>query len=104
MVALFAGTLALLSLLLLATGRETEVELNLVASELRFTLAARQQLSEPLQLESLGAGGPVNAALPGSLTDAIGAAQVRFQAARTPSGGKISLAPLVGAAGAEVTL
>jgi uncharacterized integral membrane protein len=104
MVALFAGTLALLSLLLLATVRETEVELNLVVSELRFTLAARQQLSEPLQLASLGAWGLVNAALPGAPTGASGAAQVLLQAASTPSGGTISLAPLVGAAGAEVTL
>src|SRR4029453_2168978 len=104
MVALFAGTLALLSLLLLATVRETEVELNLVVSELRFTLAARQQLSEPLQLASLGAWGLVNAALPGAPTGASGPAQVLLQAASTPSGGTISLAPLVGAAGAEVTL
>jgi hypothetical protein len=101
MVALFAGTLALVSLLLLATVRETEVELDLVVSELRFTLAARQQLSEPLQLASLGASGLAGVALPGA---PAGAARVLLQAASAPGGGTISLAPLVGAAGAEVTL
>lgn len=104
MVALFAGTLALVSLLLLATVRETEVELDLVVSELRFTLAARQQLSEPLQLASLGASGLAGAVLPGAPAGAGGAARVLLQAASTPGGGTISLAPLVGAAGADVTL
>jgi len=104
MVALFAGTLALVSLLLLATVRETEVGLDLVVSELRFTLAARQQLSEPLQLASLGASGLAGAALPGALAGASGAERVLLQAASAPGGGTISLAPLVGAAGAEVTL
>lgn len=104
MVALFAATLALLSLLLLATVRETEIELDLVVSELRFTLAAHQQLSEPLQLASLGASGLAGASLPGAPPGAGGAAQVLLQAASAPGGGTISLAPLIGAAGAEVTL
>jgi len=104
MVALFAAILALVSLLLLATVRETEIELNLVVSELRFTLAARQQLSEPLQLASLGASGLANAALPGAPAGASGATRVLLRAASAPGGGTISLAPLVGAAGAQVTL
>lgn len=103
-VALFAGTLALVSLLLLATVRETEVELDLVVSEMRFTLAARQQLSEPLQLASLGASGLAGAALPGAPADRGGVTRLLLQAASAPGGGTISLAPLVGAAGAEVTL
>ena len=103
MAALFAGTLALVSLLLLATVRETEVELDLVVSELRFTLAERQQLSEPLQLASLEVSGLAGAALPGTPAGAGGAARVRL-ATSAPGGGTISLAPLVGAVGAEVTL
>jgi hypothetical protein len=103
-VALFAGTLALVSLLLLATVGETEVELDLVVSELRFTLAERQQLSEPLELASLDASGLAGVALPAAPAGAGGAPKVRLEAGSPPGVGTISLAPLVGAAGAEVTL
>lgn len=104
MAALFAATLGLLSLLLVATVLETEVELDLVVSELRFKLATRQQLSEPLQLASLGASGLAGVMLPAAPLGAGGAARVLLQAASTPGGGTISLAPLVGPQGAEVTL
>lgn len=104
MVALFAATLALVSLLLLATVRETEVELHLVVSELSFTLATRQQLSEPLQLASLGASGLVGVALPGETAGGGGVARVLLHAADATGSGTLSLAPLVGPAGAEVTL
>ena len=104
MAALFAATLGLLSLLLVATVLETEVELDLVVSELRFKLATRQQLSEPLQLASLGASGLAGVMLPAAPLGAGGAARVLLQAASTPGGGTISLAPLVAPQGAEVTL
>jgi hypothetical protein len=105
MVALFAATLAAVSLLLLVTVRETEVELDLVVSELRFTLAERQQLSETLQLGALAASGLAGAALPDAPPDAGGAARVQLRALdRSGHSGTITLAPVVGAAGAEVTL
>ena len=81
MAALFAATLGLLSLLLVATVLETEVELDLVVSELRFKLATRQQLSEPLQLASLGASGLAGVMLPAAPLGAGGAARVLLQAA-----------------------
>lgn len=106
--ALFGATLVGLSLLLVATVPETEVELDLVVSELRFTLAARQQLTEPLQLASLGASGLAGVMLPGAAAAALastgGANRVQLQAASAAGGGSISLAPQVGPQGAEVTL
>jgi hypothetical protein len=75
-----------------------------VVSELRFTLAKSQQLSEPLQLAALGGSGLAGVLLPAAPPGAGGAARVLLQAASAPQGGTISLAPLVGPQGAEVTL
>ena len=55
-------------------------------------------------LASLGASGLAGAALPGAPAGPGGAARALLQAASGAGGGTISLAPLVGAAGAEVTL
>ncbi|MFZ2650909.1 MAG: hypothetical protein WA210_12485 [Burkholderiaceae bacterium] len=104
MAALFIALLALLSVLLIATVRKTEVELELVVSELRFTLASRQQLSEALQLSSLDASGLLGVELPGALAGTQGATRVLLQAAQLPGGGTISLAPLVAPKGAAVSL
>jgi hypothetical protein len=104
MVALFVTTLALVTLLLLATVPETEVELKLVVSELRFTLAAPQQLSELQQLASLGASGLAKVALPGVQLAASGTSRVLLRAASGAAGGTITLAPLLASKGAEVTL
>ena len=104
MVALFVATLALVTLLLLATVPETEVELDLVVSELRFTLSAPQQLSELQQLASLGASGLAKVALPGVQVAASSTSRVLLRAASGAAGGTITLAPLLASKGAEVTL
>lgn len=104
--ALFAAILAVASVLLVARVGETEVELDLVASELRFTVDSRQQLTDMMQLASLGTSGLESVMLPG--TDAAHSAPapaVRLLADATgAAAGTISLAPLVVPAQAEVTL
>ncbi len=104
--ALFAATLFVISFLLVTSVRDTEVELDLVVSELRFKVDSRQQLTDMQQLASLGASGLSRVAVPG--VDAVGGAAVpgvRLLAkARGAAAGTISLAPIVAPARAEVTL
>jgi hypothetical protein len=104
--ALFAATVAIVSVLLLAHVRESEVELDLMVSELRFKVDSRQQLTDMLQLETLGASGLSRVALPG--IDANGSAPVsavRLSAdASGAAAGTISLEPMVAPAHAEITL
>jgi hypothetical protein len=103
--ALFAATLVVASVLL-ASVRETEVELDLTVSELRFTLDSPQQITELQQLASLGASGLAGIALPGTdIASRTPATGVRLAAA--PSGaaaGTISLAPIAAPARSEVSL
>ena len=55
--AILAGTLVLVSLLLFLRVRETEVELQLVTSEVGFVLAQPQVLTDVVNLAELGASG-----------------------------------------------
>jgi len=104
--ALFAVTIALVSVLLLAHVRESEIELNLVVSELRFQVDSRQQLTDTVQLAALGASGLSQVALPGvDKSGKVPASGVRLS---TDNGGAaagtISLEPIVAPAHAEMTL
>jgi hypothetical protein len=104
--ALFAVTIALVSVLLLAHVRESEIELNLVVSELRFQVDSRQQLTDTVQLAALGASGLSQVALPGlDESGKVPASGVRLS---TDNGGAaagtISLEPIVAPAHAEMTL
>lgn len=108
--AILAATVAIVSVLLLAHVRESEIELDLVVSELRFKVDSRQQLTDTLQLASLGASGLSRIALPGS--DASGGAPVsgvRLSAdaggaASGTAAGTISLEPIIAPAHSEMTL
>ena len=103
---LFAATVAIASVLLLARVRETEVELDLVVSELRFDVDARQQLTDMMQLASIGTSGLSHVVLPGA--DAAGrmpAEAVRLSTEATGNAaGTITLAPIVVPGRTEVTL
>jgi hypothetical protein len=99
-------TVVLASVLLLARVGETEVDLDLVVSELRFKLDSRQQLTEIQQLTSLAASGLASVSLPGAKA-AAGAADTGLRLSVAPDGaapGSISLAPIVAPARSEVTL
>lgn len=103
---LFVTTLGLASVLLLARVGETEVDLDLVVSELRFKLDSRQQLTEIQQLTSLAASGLASVTLPGA-SAAAGAADTGLRLAVASDGaapGSISLAPIVAPARSEVLL
>ncbi|HLZ98336.1 MAG TPA: hypothetical protein VKP66_10425 [Steroidobacteraceae bacterium] len=104
--ALFAATVALVSVLLLAHVRESEVELDLVVSELRFQVDSRQQLTDTLQLATLGASGLSQVALPGlDESGKVPALSVRLSADNgSAAAGTISLEPVVAPAHAEMTL
>jgi hypothetical protein len=104
--ALFAATIALVSVLLLAHVRESEIELDLVVSELRFQVDSRQQLTDTLQLAALGASGLSQVALPGlDESGKIPGLSVRLSADdRGAAAGTISLEPIVAAAHSEMTL
>jgi len=104
--ALFAVTLVIASVLLLASVRETEVELDLLVSELRFTLDSPQQLSDMQQLASLGASRLAGVALPGiEMASGGPATAVRLSAAPSDTtAGTISLAPIAAPARSEVAL
>ena len=104
--AMFAVTIALVSVLLLAHVRESEIELDLVVSELRFQVDSRQQLTDTLQVAALGASGLSQVALPGlDESGTIPASSVRLSAADCgAAAGTISLEPIVAAAHSEMTL
>jgi hypothetical protein len=57
LIALFAFTLVLVSILLFVRRRSTEIELDLRVTELGFVLPERQLLNEPLRLAALGISG-----------------------------------------------
>jgi hypothetical protein len=104
--AMFAATIALVSVLLLAHVRESEIELDLVVSELRFQVGSRQQLTDTLQLATLGASGLLQVALPGlDEGGKIAASSVRLSADNgAAAAGTISLEPIVAPAHSEMTL
>jgi len=62
---LFGGALLIVSLLLFARVRETEIELDLAVSELSFVAPVQQALAEPMQLSDLGVSGLREIELPG---------------------------------------
>jgi hypothetical protein len=99
--ALLAATVAIASVLLLAHVRRSEIELDLVVSELRFKVDSRQQLTDMLQLASFGASGLSRVALPGNDTSAASVSGLRLSA---DAGGTISLEPIIAPAHSEVTL
>jgi hypothetical protein len=103
---MFVATIALVSVLLLAHVRESEIELDLVVSELRFQVGSRQQLTDTLQLAALGAAGLSQVALPGlDENGKIPASSVRLSADNgAAAAGTISLEPIVASAHAEMTL
>jgi hypothetical protein len=57
LIALFASTLVIVSILLFVRRRSTEIELDLHVTELGFVLPERQLLNEPLRLGALGISG-----------------------------------------------
>jgi hypothetical protein len=64
MILLFGATLAILSLLLFARVRSTEIELNLTLSELGFSFPRQQALADVMQLSSIGVSGLQKIELP----------------------------------------
>ena len=104
--ALFAATVAIVSFLLLAHVRESEVELDLVVTNLRFKVDSRQQLTDMLQLETLGASGLSHVALPGiEVNGSASVSAVRLSTdASGAAAGTISLEPMVAPAHAEITV
>ena len=104
--AAFAATVALVSVLLLAHVRESEIELDLVVSELRFQVDSRQQLTDTWQLAALGASGLSQVASPGlDASGRVPASAVRLSADNGgAAAGTISLEPIVVPAHAEITL
>jgi hypothetical protein len=103
--ALFVATIALVSVLLLAHVRESEIELNLVVSGLRFKVDSRQQLTDMLQLATVGVSGLSHVALPGvDESRNAPAGGVRLSADNGgAAAGTISLEPIVAPARAEIT-
>jgi hypothetical protein len=61
-----AGTLAIVSVLLFARVRETEIELDVSVTQLGFSLPRAQVLSDAIDLSSLGISGIRNVQLPAS--------------------------------------
>jgi hypothetical protein len=57
LIALFASTLFIVSILLFARRQSTEIEMDLQVDQLGFSLANRQVLSEQLSLSALGVSG-----------------------------------------------
>ena len=106
MAASLGVTVAIVSVLLLVHVRETEIELDLIVSELRFKVDSRQQLTDTLQLATLGATGLSGVALPsGDINGSAPVTGVRLSAGTgAAAGGAISLEPIVAPAHAEMTL
>jgi hypothetical protein len=107
--ALLAATVAIASVLLLAHVRETEIELNLAVSEMRFTVDSRQQLTDTLQLASLGASGLSRVVLPGGDVSGVPVPGLRLAAAAgavpaAAAAGTISLEPIIAPAHSQMTL
>ncbi len=67
---LFGSTLLIVSILLFARVRETEIELDLAVSEFSFVSPAQQTLAETMDLTALGVSGLREIQLPGSETPA----------------------------------
>jgi hypothetical protein len=63
-----ASTLVIVSLLLFARVRETEIEADLSLSEVSFALPTQQQLTERIVLSTLGASGVRHIELPDRIT------------------------------------
>jgi hypothetical protein len=62
--AALGATLAAVSILLFARVRQTDIELDLIASEVSFTVPTRQVLTELVDLSALGASGLSSIRLP----------------------------------------
>ena len=102
---LFAATIGIVSVLLLAHVRESEIELDVAVSELRFNVDSRQQLTDMLQLAALGASGLSHVALPGVEESGNAVSGLRLSSeAGAAATGTISLEPIVVPASAEITL
>ncbi len=108
-----AATLVIVSLLLFARVRETEIELDISVTQLSFALANAQVLNGATNLSTLGVSGLRDVRLPNSQTPAgneIAPAQsqepVLFQtaSAKDQPHGTVTLAPLVLPSNAQVML
>ena len=105
-------TMALVSLLLFARVRTTEIELEASLDELTFTLSSDQVLTASMELASLGMSGlhsvqlPASSGEPENLSHADGSTPAVSLASTTlgPRRGTVSLAPLAVASGSRVTL
>ena len=110
LLAVLCVTLVLLSVLFFARVRHTEIELDLTLTELRFTSAQPQVLTNLVNLHELGASGLKKIELPQSTqTDELihesnsnGMASVRLTADST--GGSLTLAAIHAPAGTEYWL
>jgi len=109
----FAGALAIVSALLFARVAETDIEVDLLVSELRFAMAGEQLASGALRVTSLGASGLHEIRVPSATrpdddrveSDAGDRAAVRISpAAEAQRAGTVALAPLILPAGANVAL
>ena len=106
MVAIFGVTFAIVSLLLFGRCSETEVELDLVLSEVSFRLSKKQVLSDALMLSKVGVSGVREARLPRT-RETLRDAEISISIPTPAAGeqrGTITLQSLVLPAGTEVTL
>jgi hypothetical protein len=107
----FGGSLVIVSVLLFAHVRETEIELDLMVSELRFVLAEEQVVSSALRVNALGVSGLHQIRIPSAihpgdedvLTDDRnrGAVSISLPGESKPAG-TVVLAPVILPAGTNV--
>ena len=109
----FAGALVIVSALLFARVTETDIETDLLVSELRFATAGEELVSGALRVNSLGVSGLHEIRVPSATradddnveSDAGDQAAVRISpAAAAKRAGTVALAPLILPAGAHVAL
>jgi len=99
----FVGTVAVLSVLCFATVRETEIELEIWAGQISFTLAKEQVVTETLAVSSLGVSGVRTVELPQSEEVQPSAISVT-PGAEGGRSGSLTLAPLSFPANASLRL
>jgi hypothetical protein len=107
--AIALGTVIVVTILLFARIGETEIELDVVATEVSFSLPSQQVLLENVALVSLGASGLSGVELPEPLAETVPAEvlreSIRLASVRNESGaGTITIGSLIPAGGTAVWL
>lgn len=97
-----AGTLGMVSVLLFMHVGETEIELEVASTDLTFALEKEQAATGTLDLAALGVAGAQAVELP--VPEAGSRAVSLARASQGGRQGSVTLAPLVLAAGAKVTI